>query len=345
MYQYTPEQLYQALAQPFDNADIEWCVGATTKDKTRGLAVPYVTNRAIQQRLDQAVGPENWKNEFKPWHRFNGKDGEIIGQLCGISIYFADRKEWICKWDGAENSDFEPVKGGLSDSMKRAAVQWSIGRYLYGMAQVKLWVAIDERKAIVDEERQKLDNAHANWVAKLFGRQVAPPGPPQQAAGQLPQPPVQQQGSQPPQQASQPPGAPPQQAPRQPQPAIPQQGRGQQPPQQMQRPAANAQPGPMPAAGQTAPATPQVSAAGQPLPPANYMVTGAVLRPSMQGEQRTSLQLTTENGQTYQVFLMGVDSRIVPGVWLVQAVLIQKAQKGIVFFTLDTYEVYNHQAA
>mgnify|MGYP002508284444 CR=1 FL=1 len=30
----------------------------------------------------------------------------------------------------------EPIKGGLSDSMKRAAVQWGIGRVLYNMEPV-----------------------------------------------------------------------------------------------------------------------------------------------------------------------------------------------------------------
>jgi len=44
---------------------------------------------------------------------------------------------------GAENSDIEPVKGGLSDSFKRAAVQWGIGRYLYSLGAV--WVDVEQR--------------------------------------------------------------------------------------------------------------------------------------------------------------------------------------------------------
>ena len=85
----------------------------------RGMAVPYVTNRAIQNRLDEVCGPENWYNEFKPWHSNGKKDS----QLCGIAIHF-EGKGFITKWDGAEDSDIEPIKGGLSDSMKRAAYQW-----------------------------------------------------------------------------------------------------------------------------------------------------------------------------------------------------------------------------
>ena len=120
------------LAQPFAPEDLEWRLQRADKDGKWGIAVPFVTNRAIQNRLDDVVGPENWYNDFKPWHG----DGKKAAQICGISIYFAEHQCFITKWDGAENSDIEPVKGGLSDSMKRAAVQWGIGRVLYNMNAV-----------------------------------------------------------------------------------------------------------------------------------------------------------------------------------------------------------------
>ena len=59
----------------------------------RGIAVPYVTNRAIQNRLDESVGPENWYNSYKPWHGAGKKEA----QLCGIAIYFEGRG-FITKW-------------------------------------------------------------------------------------------------------------------------------------------------------------------------------------------------------------------------------------------------------
>ena len=39
--------------------------------------------------------------------------------------------EWLTKWDGAENTHVEPVKGGLSGALKRAGALWGVGRYLY----------------------------------------------------------------------------------------------------------------------------------------------------------------------------------------------------------------------
>jgi hypothetical protein len=117
----------EKLQQPFKLEELEFRIGATTKDKSKCIPLVYVTNRAIQNRLDDIFGPFGWRNEYKEWKG---------GQLCGISILHEG--EWITKWDGAEDSQIESLKGGLSDSMKRCAVQWGIGRYLYNSENI--WV-------------------------------------------------------------------------------------------------------------------------------------------------------------------------------------------------------------
>ncbi len=114
--------LWDRLAEPFKPEEIEWRCGATNRDKTKCLALAYVTNRAIQNRLDEVAGVENWKESFR---EVNG------GFVCSLSIRDGENGEWITKEDGASSTGIEPVKGGLSDSMKRAAVQFGIGRYLY----------------------------------------------------------------------------------------------------------------------------------------------------------------------------------------------------------------------
>jgi hypothetical protein len=117
------------LKEPFDPFDIEWRVqsaGKTQNGKLWAIVIPYITNRGIQERLDDVCSVDGWRNEFTETP--NGK-----GILCGISIKFGKEGnfEWITKWDGAAETDIEAVKGGLSSAMKRAAVQWGIGRYLY----------------------------------------------------------------------------------------------------------------------------------------------------------------------------------------------------------------------
>lgn len=123
--------IMKKLQEPFPPEDIEWRVGTTNGEKTKGIALAYVTNRAIMNRLDSVFGPFGWKNEFREW-----KTGS---QLCGISVKYEG--EWVEKWDGADDSQTEAVKGGLSDAMKRAGYQWGIGRYLYNLENV--WAEIE----------------------------------------------------------------------------------------------------------------------------------------------------------------------------------------------------------
>ncbi|MFA5927397.1 MAG: Rad52/Rad22 family DNA repair protein [Patescibacteria group bacterium] len=145
------------LRKPFEAGDIEWRIGSINADRTSGMALAYVTNRAIQERLDEIVGPLNWKNEFDRW--------DSKGVKCGISIRIDDKSEWITKYDGAEETNIEPTKGGFSDAMKRAAVQWGIGRYLYDMPSV--WISLEngrlDKEAISD-----LQKRYKSYVSRRF---------------------------------------------------------------------------------------------------------------------------------------------------------------------------------
>lgn len=112
------------LTAPFPAEDIEWRTqrSGIGKDGSGWVsAIAYIDNRAVMKRLDDVCGPENWKDEYDT--------SPVGGVLCGISIRI--NGEWVTKWDGADVTDIEPIKGGLSNAEKRAAVKWGIGRYLY----------------------------------------------------------------------------------------------------------------------------------------------------------------------------------------------------------------------
>lgn len=112
-----------ALKVPFEAHEIEWRQQKQGMSNNRPwcMVLAYVSNRAIMNRLDNVCTMGLWQNTYD-----NGANG---GVLCGISI--KPDNEWITKYDGADNTAVEAVKGGLSGAMKRAAVQWGIGRYLY----------------------------------------------------------------------------------------------------------------------------------------------------------------------------------------------------------------------
>ncbi len=116
--------LKDKLQEPFELSEISWLAqskGRAGNGKIWAIVMPYIKADAIEDRLDDAVGVENWKPEkYEP-----GANG---GLQCGISIRIDD--EWITKWDGADNPQFEGVKGGMTNGFKRAARRWGIGRYL-----------------------------------------------------------------------------------------------------------------------------------------------------------------------------------------------------------------------
>lgn len=164
-------EIIKRLHEPFGAKEIEWKIQVTSQDKKRGMAVAYMDARAVQKRLDEVVGAFNWKNVYSLWHDNS--------QICGISIFNDDRNEWITKFDGAENSDIEPIKGGLSDSFKRAATVWGIGRYLYEIDGV--WVEIEPKGksfAIMQNQYGKLESEYNAAVKRIFSikpaQQTAP---------------------------------------------------------------------------------------------------------------------------------------------------------------------------
>ena len=115
------QQMLLQLKQPFDIKFLKFRVGARTKDKSKGVALFYIDSREVQKRLDDVCGFDGWKSEMK-----YTPDGVI----CTLSIKLPSG-EWISRTDGGEKSQASPFKGACSDALKRAAVQFGVGRYLY----------------------------------------------------------------------------------------------------------------------------------------------------------------------------------------------------------------------
>lgn len=325
MAQFNPKEMQQALAKPFAPEDLEWRLQNTTEEKMRGLAVPYVTNRAIQNRLDEVCGPENWYNDFKPWH----SNGKKEAQLCGIAIYFEGRG-FITKWDGAEDSDIESVKGGLSDSMKRAAVQWGIGRVLYDLNTV--WVEIEKRGrsfVIKDSERARLDNAYLSALKRLGLTPAAACGiqsllTPKTLPGQTaPEENAPAASPQPKQGNSQPTPAPASQRAELPTTRSTSQ---QTLPAQQSRAAAS----------RTVPFTPPQSAARQRTD--CYVVLSTKVQGGMSGSS-TLVTLRAPDGKQIPAFARGARPELSTGTVLSNVKLTMRQQDTVAFYVLESYEI------
>ena len=80
----------------------------------------YKDARCDQNILDETVGCMNWQ-------RHHTRDNAN----CVVSIWDAEKKQWIEKEDTGTESFTEKEKGLASDSFKRACFNWGIGRELY----------------------------------------------------------------------------------------------------------------------------------------------------------------------------------------------------------------------
>lgn len=155
------EALLAQLKNPFPVDQVKWRLGATNKEKTKGIALAYIDSRDVQKRLDDVLGISNWRDYLEP------VDG---GFISGIEIRI--NGEWIRRSDAAGNTKVEAIKGGASDAFKRAAAKWGVGRYLYYMPNI--WVgikavgksyALNEKPAIPKWAHPQEDLA--SWEAML----------------------------------------------------------------------------------------------------------------------------------------------------------------------------------
>lgn len=122
---------FARLKNPFSGKHLDWRVqscGKTAKGKVWAKVIPYLQARAVQDRLDRVFGPECWKTEFKTI-----QVGNEMGVEC--TLYIKVGEEWVGKSDIGVFSNVEMLKGAYSDALKRAAVHWGIGRFLYATGE------------------------------------------------------------------------------------------------------------------------------------------------------------------------------------------------------------------
>lgn len=130
------DEIAKQLAAPFESAEIKFKAQATSGN--RALAVPFVDARVVQDRLDDVLGIFGWQDSYECL-----PDGSVV---CRLKVRIG--QEWIVKEDVGGQSE-QPDEGdrrkaAFSDALKRAAVKFGVGRFLY--RQKPQWVDYDPQK-------------------------------------------------------------------------------------------------------------------------------------------------------------------------------------------------------
>ena len=162
------EEVWAQLAAPFPPHEIKWRVGSTTQKKDKGMMLAYIDARCVMDRLDSVLGPGLWQSEMTMCH-----DGRTS---CTISVLVHSDlapPTWIKRTDIAGATDMEGAKGGASDSLKRAAVQLGVGRYLYHLDSPWVEIVARGKSHVMAKGQQHILDA----VLAKVGVSAAPVGP------------------------------------------------------------------------------------------------------------------------------------------------------------------------
>jgi hypothetical protein len=130
------QDVARRLAAPFDAAAVRW--KPMKVQGNRALAAAYIDSRAVQDRLDEVLGVDGWQDDYQCL-----PDGSVVCRLrCRVG------GEWLVKVDVGSPSEQpdggDRLKAAFSDALKRAAVKYGVGRYLYRLPSQ--WVDYDPQR-------------------------------------------------------------------------------------------------------------------------------------------------------------------------------------------------------
>ncbi len=135
--------ILRKLAEPFRPDQVRW-KPQVVSDSGRALAVAYVDPRVVSERLDQAVGGE-WSFHWEPL----GVQGDRLVVKSSLTVMGVTRED-VGEYVLSDREQADPWKSAVSDALKRAAVHFGVGRYLYWLEAI--WCSYDRRRhEFVDE--------------------------------------------------------------------------------------------------------------------------------------------------------------------------------------------------
>ena len=122
------KEIYKKLSAPFETiaADSKTYPAHKWRIQSGKRCIPYIDARQVSERLNEVLGVDGWENTIEETNQ-----KMLISNLTCI----INGKE-VSHSDVGTGGSIEKEKAMASDSLKRAAVHFGIGRYLYDMEPV-----------------------------------------------------------------------------------------------------------------------------------------------------------------------------------------------------------------
>ena len=136
-------EVMEALSRPFPADVISWKPQAITKDRKRGLAVPYADPRAYLDRLNEVV-PGEWHSKAA----FTLAGGKLV---CVVHLTILG----VTRYGDGETdvSDANAATASSAQGFKRSATAFGLGRFLYDLPTP--WEEYDAERRQFSEAAQR----------------------------------------------------------------------------------------------------------------------------------------------------------------------------------------------
>lgn len=127
----------ESLREPFSGREIKHRVGRVFPDGMGGVLFLYVDARLCQERLDSVLGVAGWNTTMSVTH---AGEGAVIS--CALTANIDGTT--VTRTDCCGIDDQTDVKAAASTAFKRACSAFGIGRYLYGIGEIR--VRLDNKR-------------------------------------------------------------------------------------------------------------------------------------------------------------------------------------------------------
>lgn len=141
------------LREPFGTEALQKRVLNKNGEKTKAKMAYYIDTRALNERLDQVAGPNNWSTRI---HEIKDCGDRIIvvanltlgcggvdREDAGEELKMTEKWDKVAKAMVPATNELCVMKGG-PQAIKRAAVQFGVGAYLYEFSEINTWEDIDQ---------------------------------------------------------------------------------------------------------------------------------------------------------------------------------------------------------
>lgn len=160
------------LRRPFGANAIEYRpLGRAGKDSKVAVAF-YIDARLVVSRLNQVVGAAGWTDDYEPLLRVEAP-GHYFPVQCALTVLGVTKRD-VGQWRVAEVGE-NAWKGAYSDALKRAAVKFGVGAFLYSIPRIRVGADVDKKGTddptkwrtlgVSREGQGNADAAYQRWLA------------------------------------------------------------------------------------------------------------------------------------------------------------------------------------